>query len=104
MVRRENTPPPCNNISPLYGSSCANNGKDALNTPETLPIWPPTPPPVECRARCGRVASTRCSRTPRATSRTWPSPTSSPALADTPPPPRRSPRWSSTPRPSGTRR
>ena len=25
------------NISSFYGSSCANNDKDALNTPETLP-------------------------------------------------------------------
>eukprot|EP00976_Prorocentrum_cordatum_P114204 1195816-Prorocentrum_minimum.AAC.14 len=24
------------NITSFYGSSCANNGKDALNTPETL--------------------------------------------------------------------
>eukprot|EP00959_Pyramimonas_sp_CCMP1952_P373308 7817795-Pyramimonas_sp.AAC.1 len=26
-----------NNITSFYGSSCANNGKGALNTPETLP-------------------------------------------------------------------
>ena len=26
------------NITSFYGSSCANNGKGALNTPETLPI------------------------------------------------------------------
>eukprot|EP00976_Prorocentrum_cordatum_P076577 1182364-Prorocentrum_minimum.AAC.1 len=25
----------CNNINSFYGSSCANNGKGALNTPET---------------------------------------------------------------------
>eukprot|EP00976_Prorocentrum_cordatum_P060717 1176016-Prorocentrum_minimum.AAC.4 len=28
--------PQTNNITSCYGSSCANNGKDALNTPETL--------------------------------------------------------------------
>eukprot|EP00959_Pyramimonas_sp_CCMP1952_P461123 9481074-Pyramimonas_sp.AAC.2 len=27
-------------ITSLYGSSCANNGKGALNTPEILPIIP----------------------------------------------------------------
>eukprot|EP00976_Prorocentrum_cordatum_P081227 1184303-Prorocentrum_minimum.AAC.1 len=26
------------NISSFYGSSCANNSKGALNTPETLPL------------------------------------------------------------------
>eukprot|EP00976_Prorocentrum_cordatum_P085564 1186149-Prorocentrum_minimum.AAC.5 len=29
------------NITPFYGPSCANNGKDALNTPETLPRFSP---------------------------------------------------------------
>eukprot|EP00959_Pyramimonas_sp_CCMP1952_P128869 2694947-Pyramimonas_sp.AAC.4 len=28
--------PLCNNITSFYGPPCANNGKDALNTPETL--------------------------------------------------------------------
>ena len=27
-----------NNITSFYGSSCANNGKDALDTPGTLPL------------------------------------------------------------------
>eukprot|EP00976_Prorocentrum_cordatum_P093531 1189411-Prorocentrum_minimum.AAC.1 len=27
------------NITSFYGSSCANNGKDALNTPKTLPLF-----------------------------------------------------------------
>eukprot|EP00959_Pyramimonas_sp_CCMP1952_P426429 8931699-Pyramimonas_sp.AAC.1 len=30
-----------NDITSCYGSSCANNGKDALNTPETLPYMTP---------------------------------------------------------------
>eukprot|EP00959_Pyramimonas_sp_CCMP1952_P279839 5850725-Pyramimonas_sp.AAC.1 len=31
-----------NNITSFYGSSCANNnGKDALNTPKTLPLFSP---------------------------------------------------------------
>eukprot|EP00959_Pyramimonas_sp_CCMP1952_P239277 5000340-Pyramimonas_sp.AAC.1 len=29
----------CNNITSFYGSPCANNGKDALSTPETLPLF-----------------------------------------------------------------
>eukprot|EP00959_Pyramimonas_sp_CCMP1952_P287774 6018298-Pyramimonas_sp.AAC.1 len=28
----------------FYGSSCANDGKDALNTPETLPLFSPPCP------------------------------------------------------------
>eukprot|EP00976_Prorocentrum_cordatum_P066258 1178232-Prorocentrum_minimum.AAC.2 len=31
------TPRSNRNITSFYGSSCANNGKDALNTPGTLP-------------------------------------------------------------------
>eukprot|EP00959_Pyramimonas_sp_CCMP1952_P164506 3439103-Pyramimonas_sp.AAC.2 len=29
------------NITSFYGSSCADNGKDAFNTPETLPLFSP---------------------------------------------------------------
>eukprot|EP00976_Prorocentrum_cordatum_P093753 1189521-Prorocentrum_minimum.AAC.2 len=29
---------PLNDITSFYGSSCANNSKGALNTPETLPL------------------------------------------------------------------
>eukprot|EP00959_Pyramimonas_sp_CCMP1952_P438975 9190091-Pyramimonas_sp.AAC.2 len=29
----------CNHITSFYGSSCANNGEGALNTPEPLPLF-----------------------------------------------------------------
>eukprot|EP00976_Prorocentrum_cordatum_P073581 1181167-Prorocentrum_minimum.AAC.4 len=41
-----NKPLNVKNITSFYGSSCANTGKDALNTPESLPPFsPPCPVP-----------------------------------------------------------
>eukprot|EP00976_Prorocentrum_cordatum_P021114 430282-Prorocentrum_minimum.AAC.1 len=39
---REASPSSTSNVTSLYGSSCADNGKDALSTPETLPEASPS--------------------------------------------------------------
>eukprot|EP00959_Pyramimonas_sp_CCMP1952_P392516 8224905-Pyramimonas_sp.AAC.1 len=36
-THRSRQPGPYNNITSFYGSSCADNGKGALNTPELSP-------------------------------------------------------------------
>eukprot|EP00959_Pyramimonas_sp_CCMP1952_P312160 6533374-Pyramimonas_sp.AAC.1 len=38
MLQGDDTSACYNNITSFYGSSCADDGKDALNTPETLPV------------------------------------------------------------------
>eukprot|EP00976_Prorocentrum_cordatum_P069479 1179563-Prorocentrum_minimum.AAC.2 len=55
---RGRRPQPERNITSFYGSSCANNGKDALNTPgrpqpESIYLWRRLLPPLDARAGGG---------------------------------------------------